>query len=164
MPKQSSHQKSTSPMSKEIPMKAPHQVQRRNERERKRVEQVNNGFVQLRNRIFTKTSLQRCAQGKKLSKVETLREASKYILELKNLLYSGSFPTYSPNFSQPCQIPTPEYNENALTALDYAYSISPSSSYLPNNANVSPLSSNSSHRSDNSFEEQKFFPGSMYHS
>uniref|UniRef100_A0A1I7YXG0 BHLH domain-containing protein n=1 Tax=Steinernema glaseri TaxID=37863 RepID=A0A1I7YXG0_9BILA len=133
-------------------------VKRRNERERKRVEQVNNGFAQLRDRVVTTTSLQRIAQGKKLSKVETLREASKYIAELSRLLGQCS--------SQPSsQGSTPtDFSENTLNAFDsFGYSFSPAS-YQPMSAIVSPLSSNSSHRSDNSFEEQKYFPHTMYHS
>ncbi|XP_022692435.1 achaete-scute homolog 2-like [Varroa jacobsoni] len=55
-------------------------VERRNERERNRVRQVNNGFVVLRQRIpFAKAN-------KKMSKVETLRCAVDYIRQLQQLL------------------------------------------------------------------------------
>uniref|UniRef100_A0A914S4U1 BHLH domain-containing protein n=2 Tax=Parascaris TaxID=6254 RepID=A0A914S4U1_PAREQ len=60
--------------------KLPHQVLRRNERERKRVQQVNLGFVHLRDRVPQSTS------SKKLSKVETLREAARYIKHLQDIL------------------------------------------------------------------------------
>lgn len=55
-------------------------VQRRNERERKRVHQVNEGFASLRER------LPNGAANQKLSKVETLRCAVNYILELQSIL------------------------------------------------------------------------------
>ncbi|KAK0393610.1 hypothetical protein QR680_000308 [Steinernema hermaphroditum] len=144
--------------------KAANQVQRRNERERRRVEQVNNGFAQLRNKVMTKTSMQRIAQGKKLSKVETLREASRYISHLSRLL--GESRASEP--SQPAsQVSTLDFNENAFSSFDaFAYSMSPAT-YHPTTFNApypSPHSSNSSHRSDNSFEEQKYFPPAMYHS
>ncbi|CAG9531923.1 unnamed protein product [Cercopithifilaria johnstoni] len=60
--------------------KLPHQVLRRNERERKRVQQVNLGFIHLRDRV------PHSATSKKLSKVETLREAARYIKHLQDLL------------------------------------------------------------------------------
>ena len=57
---------------------APVAVVRRNERERNRVRQVNMGFQTLRAKIPNIT--------KKLSKVETLRIAIKYIQYLQNML------------------------------------------------------------------------------
>ncbi|VDN05371.1 unnamed protein product [Thelazia callipaeda] len=63
-----------------VTTKLPHQVLRRNERERKRVQQVNLGFIHLRDRV------PHSATSKKLSKVETLREAARYIKHLQDLL------------------------------------------------------------------------------
>lgn len=78
------------------------QKERRNERERKRVNQVlshslalsiksfrfqvNQGFNQLRARI------ERVSLKKKLSKADTLREATRYIAHLKQLLNNESAP------------------------------------------------------------------------
>lgn len=53
-------------------------ISRRNERERKRVKNVNEGFKKLRDHIPN--------NEKKMSKVETLRSAVKYIRQLKELL------------------------------------------------------------------------------
>ncbi|CAI2346143.1 unnamed protein product [Caenorhabditis sp. 36 PRJEB53466] len=54
----------------------------RNERERKRVHQVNHGFEVLRDRVQPKNV------NKKLSKADTLREAARYIKHLAYLLNS----------------------------------------------------------------------------
>ncbi|EGT53779.1 hypothetical protein CAEBREN_01414 [Caenorhabditis brenneri] len=70
--------------------------QKRNERERKRVDQVNQGFSRLQE------SVPRAAGAKKnMSKVETLREAARYIQHLQKQL--GMMPT-----SMPVDFPTPE--------------------------------------------------------
>lgn len=61
--------------------KHPVAVARRNARERNRVRQVNNGFVTLRNHIP-----QNGSKAKKLSKVETLRQAASYIKYLREML------------------------------------------------------------------------------
>lgn len=58
----------------------PRSVHRRNERERNRVKMVNMGFETLRLRIPHGT------KAKKMSKVETLRAAVRYITQLKQLL------------------------------------------------------------------------------
>ena len=59
-------------------IKSGNSISRRNERERRRVRNVNNGFQELRKRI---------PQGeKKLSKVETLRKAVEYIKNLQEML------------------------------------------------------------------------------
>ncbi|CCD65023.2 Helix-loop-helix protein 14 [Caenorhabditis elegans] len=73
----------------------------RNERERKRVHQVNHGFDVLRNRLQPKN------HTKKWSKADTLREAVKYIQQLQVLLnqdpqqpsVSSSTPDYTMNNS-----------------------------------------------------------------
>lgn len=61
--------------------KHPAAVARRNARERNRVRQVNMGFVTLRNHIPHSGS-----KAKKLSKVETLRQAASYIRYLREML------------------------------------------------------------------------------
>jgi len=57
-------------------------ISRRNERERKRVKNVNEGFKKLRDRIPN--------NEKKMSKVETLRSAVKYIRKLHEMLNTPS--------------------------------------------------------------------------
>ncbi|CAJ0585494.1 unnamed protein product, partial [Mesorhabditis spiculigera] len=109
-------------------MKTAPQKQRRNERERNRVNQVNNGFNQLRDRVPTLAP----TQNKKMSKVETLREAVKYIQYLQCLLHNEA---------------------SGSTSFDTNSSSSP----LLYNAQSSPASS--SYFSDNSFDEQKFYTG-----
>jgi hypothetical protein len=59
-------------------------VNKRNERERKRVKNVNQGFQTLRARIPNCT--------KKMSKVETLRSAVDYIRELQQVLHAAGGP------------------------------------------------------------------------
>lgn len=59
---------------------APPAVARRNERERNRVRQVNQGFQTLRQHVPNG------AKSKKMSKVETLRSAVQYIKQLQQLL------------------------------------------------------------------------------
>ncbi|CAL4109153.1 unnamed protein product [Meganyctiphanes norvegica] len=59
---------------------APMAVARRNQRERNRVKQVNNGFATLRNHIPG------ASKAKKISKVDTLKQAVEYINALQNLL------------------------------------------------------------------------------
>ncbi|GFY66263.1 BHLH domain-containing protein [Trichonephila inaurata madagascariensis] len=57
-------------------------VARRNERERKRVQLVNEGFAILREKV----PRDRCYRGRRSSKVETLRAAIMYIRQLQQLL------------------------------------------------------------------------------
>lgn len=59
-------------------------IKRRNERERTRVRNVNDGFERLRNHL----PLLQNQQDKRLSKVETLRLAISYIKHLQNILES----------------------------------------------------------------------------
>lgn len=65
-------------------------IQRRNARERNRVKQVNNGFANLRQHIPSPvvTALTNGGRGphKKLSKVDTLKVAVKYIRSLQRML------------------------------------------------------------------------------
>ncbi|XP_078000373.1 uncharacterized protein LOC144452994 [Glandiceps talaboti] len=63
--------------------KEPHLVARRNARERRRVQMVNDGFLRLRRHVPTDP------RNKKLSKVKTLRSAINYILHLQQLLEDG---------------------------------------------------------------------------
>uniref|UniRef100_A0A182W665 BHLH domain-containing protein n=1 Tax=Anopheles minimus TaxID=112268 RepID=A0A182W665_9DIPT len=80
-------------------------VERRNARERNRVQQVNNGFAALRQRIPDEIAeafeAGTTARGvhKKLSKVETLRMAVEYIKSLERLLeHSGTGGARVPTF------------------------------------------------------------------
>uniref|UniRef100_A0A915B236 BHLH domain-containing protein n=1 Tax=Parascaris univalens TaxID=6257 RepID=A0A915B236_PARUN len=59
--------------------KSPYQVQRRNERERRRVHQINQGYQLLSRTVPS-------APSRKLSKLETLREAVRYIRYLQQVL------------------------------------------------------------------------------
>ncbi|CAI4224325.1 unnamed protein product [Auanema sp. JU1783] len=59
---------------------------RRNERERRRVHQVNLGFNTLRDRVPHPKGTKQ-----KLSKVETLREAARYIEYLRSILGENTF-------------------------------------------------------------------------
>ncbi|KAH8305364.1 hypothetical protein KR044_012829 [Drosophila immigrans] len=72
-------------------------VARRNARERNRVKQVNNGFVNLRQHLPQSVinTLSNGGRGasKKLSKVDTLRIAVEYIRGLQDMLDDGSQPT-----------------------------------------------------------------------
>uniref|UniRef100_A0A1I7WBK4 BHLH domain-containing protein n=1 Tax=Heterorhabditis bacteriophora TaxID=37862 RepID=A0A1I7WBK4_HETBA len=113
---------------------------RRNERERRRVDQVNQGFNQLRNRV------PRPAGNKqKLSKVETLREAARYIQHLRALLGENNYPMTPPNSH--CTVPQQYYQSVNVPYYPHQYKseISPSSSYY----------------SDSSFEEQKYISWSV---
>ncbi|XP_052900988.1 achaete-scute complex protein T8 [Anopheles moucheti] len=81
-------------------------VERRNARERNRVQQVNNGFAALRQRIPDEIAeafeAGTTARGvhKKLSKVETLRMAVEYIKSLERLLeHSGTGGARMPTFT-----------------------------------------------------------------
>ena len=65
---------------------APFAVARRNERERNRVKMVNLGFNTLREHI----PKEKQNKNKKMSKVETLREAANYIRRLQLLLKGDS--------------------------------------------------------------------------
>ncbi|CAK5019580.1 unnamed protein product [Meloidogyne enterolobii] len=63
--------------------KKPHQVARRNERERKRVQQVNDGYEKLAN---TLNNFEPICNERKLTKAETLKTAILYIKHLEDLL------------------------------------------------------------------------------
>ncbi|OQV19413.1 hypothetical protein BV898_06643 [Hypsibius exemplaris] len=67
--------------------KPPHTVARRNARERRRVEAVNQAFSRLRKHVPAPS------RGKRISKVKTLRLAIDYIAYLQNLLQWSTPPT-----------------------------------------------------------------------
>lgn len=120
----------------------PPSVERRNARERNRVKQVNNGFDKLRQHIPQKiVEVENGGRGasKKLSKVDTLRLAVKYIQGLQQLLddnsvhdgssqgsssyYAGS-PIQSMQDTQPpcseaSSSPTPSYNSDVSVGHTY---------------------------------------------
>uniref|UniRef100_A0A1I7YWR9 BHLH domain-containing protein n=1 Tax=Steinernema glaseri TaxID=37863 RepID=A0A1I7YWR9_9BILA len=83
--KSSSSPSSPSSLSKTASGKLPHQVHRRNERERKRVQQINNGYVRLRDSLSKYQT-----NSRKLSKVETLKAAIAYIAQLQDVLQHDS--------------------------------------------------------------------------
>ncbi|XP_055684750.1 achaete-scute complex protein T3-like [Lutzomyia longipalpis] len=127
----------------------PPSVERRNARERNRVKQVNNGFDKLRQHIPQKiVEVENGGRGasKKLSKVDTLKLAVKYIQGLQSLLeensvhetsssqgsgsyYAGS-PVQSLQESQPpCSeasaSPTPSYNSDVSVGHTYNVTSTP---------------------------------------
>lgn len=71
--------------------KPPHLVARRNARERRRVETVNNAFLRLRKHVPMDT------KHKRLSKVKTLRYAIDYIKRLTEMIDD-----HDKNFGAPC--------------------------------------------------------------
>lgn len=73
-------------------------IRKRNERERQRVKCVNEGYAKLRHHL-PKEYLE-----KRLSKVETLRAAIKYISYLQSVLYSDSV-VAEKNVVEPSQVP-----------------------------------------------------------
>lgn len=118
----------------------PMSVMRRNERERNRVRQVNDGYVTLRERIpqdiVTTNSNGGRGASKKLSKVDTLRLALVYIRQLKEKIGEYDSDASSSN----CESPEPNmfYNYQSSSSEYSQYSQS-SSSPTP-----SQLSENSS--------------------
>lgn len=72
-------------------------VARRNERERKRVRLVNQGFAILRDRV----PRDKCSRGRRSSKVETLRGAIMYIRQLQQLLLENQMRYQEQNIT-PC--------------------------------------------------------------
>ena len=98
-------------------LKSGNSISRRNERERRRVRNVNNGFQELRKRI---------PQGeKKMSKVETLRTAVQYIKDLQDMLNG----------------PNPQKAELPASSTEFLFSILQQNASL--NALVHSESSNS---------------------
>ncbi|GFU27112.1 BHLH domain-containing protein [Nephila pilipes] len=71
-------------------------VARRNERERKRVRLVNQGFAILRDKV----PRDRCYRGRRSSKVETLRAAIMYIRQLQQLLLESQTSFHEQNAGQ----------------------------------------------------------------
>uniref|UniRef100_A0A0K0EE98 BHLH domain-containing protein n=1 Tax=Strongyloides stercoralis TaxID=6248 RepID=A0A0K0EE98_STRER len=111
--------------------KLPDQVERRNERERKRVQQVNQGYIKLGEHVPKWRT-----NNKKLSKVETLREAVRYIEYLQNLLKESN------NYNDRSQIlkSTNNFNNSFSSSSDGEsfYQLSEGSSYTP--SSVTPSS------------------------
>ncbi|EYC22979.1 hypothetical protein Y032_0016g3052 [Ancylostoma ceylanicum] len=129
---------SHSAMPSHQPAKLVPQKLRRNERERKRVDQVNQGFNQLRLRVPRPNG-----SKQKLSKVETLREAARYIEQLRAMLQQGA---YEPQPSQRVLIRQQQH-------YYHANDISPYYAPVDCKPDISPASS---YYSDCSFEEQKY--------
>lgn len=103
-------------------------VERRNARERNRVKQVNNGFDKLRQHIPPKiVEVENGGRGvsKKLSKVDTLRLAVKYIQRLKEMLDENNNRLHSDTPAS--SISTTGSLSTTSSALSY-YSASPAPS------------------------------------
>ncbi|KAM6408040.1 achaete-scute homolog 3 [Rhynochetos jubatus] len=82
-------------------------IRKRNERERQRVKCVNEGYAKLRHHL-PKEYLE-----KRLSKVETLRAAIKYISYLQSVLYSDSVVAET-NTTEPSQAPKAITKQNQI--------------------------------------------------
>lgn len=87
-------------------------VARRNERERKRVRLVNQGFAILRDRV----PRDRCSRGRRSSKVETLRAAIMYIRQLQQLLLESQI-RYHDQDMQPSYITEDSCLNSPLTPV-----------------------------------------------
>ncbi|KAH8362158.1 hypothetical protein KR084_006592 [Drosophila pseudotakahashii] len=97
-------------------------VARRNARERNRVKQVNNGFVNLRQHLpqTVINSLSNGGRGasKKLSKVDTLRIAVEYIRGLQDMLDDGTGPRHIYNSADESSNDGSSYNDYNNDSLD----------------------------------------------
>ncbi|KAG8189502.1 hypothetical protein JTE90_008464 [Oedothorax gibbosus] len=113
---------------------APPAVARRNERERNRVRQVNQGFQTLRQHVPNG------AKSKKMSKVETLRSAVQYIKQLQQLLCGedmedeeeNSVPSFDEQFRhlRPQNFPS-EYSGTSSAVNGFGGGLTPASSPSP---------------------------------
>lgn len=117
-------------------------IQRRNARERNRVKQVNNGFANLRQHIPASvvTALTNGGRGphKKLSKVDTLKVAVKYIRSMQRMLEEDIE-------NNGTSEPTSKLNSQALSPVSFYGSMSESStSSSPAPSQLSEYSSYSS--------------------
>ncbi|GMR36578.1 hypothetical protein PMAYCL1PPCAC_06773 [Pristionchus mayeri] len=119
------------------------QKARRNERERKRVDQVNKGFHDLRDRVPL------VAQNKKMSKVETLRQATKYIQQLKAILESAHHGHTHTQMVEP-EMDFNHHNMQWMKTEEYVY---PQSQF---DSSSNTLYYPSSSSSENSFTETKY--------
>ncbi|KAH7725709.1 HLH-14 protein [Aphelenchoides avenae] len=117
--------------------KTPTQVQRRNERERRRVQQVNNGYEVLRLQVSPWEKV----KNKKLTKSETLKAAIDYIEHLQSLLgEGGSRRAYSSDGCSPASIEARTYSpapsatavrSSSLSANSSSSTMSPSYDSMP---------------------------------
>ncbi|TMS33161.1 hypothetical protein L596_000931 [Steinernema carpocapsae] len=98
---------SASPKSEKLSAKQPHQVHRRNERERKRVQQINNGYVKLRDSLHNYQN-----NSRKLSKVETLKAAIAYIAKLQDALQNDSCVN---------NLSSPSVSDHSFSSSDYSF-------------------------------------------
>ncbi|XP_052807314.1 achaete-scute complex protein T4-like [Mya arenaria] len=90
--------------------KPPHLVARRNARERRRVETVNNAFIRLRRHVPIET------KHKRLSKVKTLRYAIDYIKRLVDMINEHDKQYGSPcfNFGHSVAMETMEFQQQRI--------------------------------------------------
>ncbi|XP_018496956.1 achaete-scute homolog 2-like [Galendromus occidentalis] len=105
-------------------------VLRRNERERNRVRQVNHGFVVLRQKIPIEKG------NKKMSKVETLRLAAKYIRQLQCVIQSADQMT-----RQPVGPPAEFSSSNSFPSSTLQSSVYESPTTSPSTFSLSPTTS-----------------------
>ncbi|KAF1765707.1 hypothetical protein GCK72_005660 [Caenorhabditis remanei] len=149
---------STSSSLTKIPSSSKYDIknkQKRNARERKRVDMVNQGFQDLQKRIQKSPGTKA-----KMSKVETLKEAARYIQQLQETLgmmpMAVDFPTpeQSPIYPQPMMMahtpsPTyisPYYPAPQMTSLKYEIT----SQYYSSQESSSSASSTASNSGDHS--------------
>lgn len=142
-------------------------VERRNARERNRVKQVNNGFDKLRQHIPPKiVEVENGGRGvsKKLSKVDTLKLAVKYIQRLKEMLDENN--NRLQNSESGSQISTPSSLSTTSSSLSY-YSASPAPSHhhmqVPYAAST-PMSSYQENHHLPTCSEPSVSPTPSYHS
>uniref|UniRef100_A0A0N4Z5V7 BHLH domain-containing protein n=1 Tax=Parastrongyloides trichosuri TaxID=131310 RepID=A0A0N4Z5V7_PARTI len=114
--------------------KLPDQVEKRNERERRRVQQVNLGYIKLGEHVPKWRT-----NNKKLSKVETLREAARYIEYLQNLLDSKNEESKNDNNILKS---TTNFNNSFSSSSDNDsyYHLGESSTYTTSTSSISSIS------------------------
>ena len=122
------------------PQQLPVQVQRRNERERNRVRQLNSGFSTLRQHVPNGT------KNKKMSKVETLHSALQYILHMQSILAASSAGNESP------EVPTASSSMRNYSSL---------ASCSGSDDTESPLTSDSMDNGQMNYEQACFAAGAM---
>ena len=128
---------------------------KRNERERKRVEVVNNGFEALRKHVPT------AAPVKKMSKVGILNEAMEYIQYLKTVLVTSSSPSTEPvllNYTQ--HIPA---HPMPFTPFPQPSPVSPQMPQLQSPASFSHSPYTQTHNSDQGFVSDYSQPSPAWH-
>lgn len=101
--------------------KPPHLVQRRNARERRRVQAVNNAFAKLRKAVPIEN------RNKRVSKVKTLQKAIEYIESLQDILADApQYPQYTTQEESPSPMTiSPPSISTTSSETSHASSVSP---------------------------------------